>query len=239
MSCGMCWERKAPSLPTFIRFPSHLFPLLSSICIMAATHCSGNGNPKLTRGSLAGVHGLCLWVARAACASSRGHIVSTFRAPLSPSPPPPRPAPCNCSYSLPLVSGSCLHCRPFGSSCGASPPALKWTWTAPLGPTSRSVFHFNSSAINKSDCWANAAPGDSAALQCPLATVPRATCPVSAGLQTKETTKDSDSKAWSQVTNVQFTGKPSGYGELPNKLRTFSADLIKLKCMLRLIFNLS
>lgn len=35
---------------------------------------------------------------------------------------PPRPAPCNCSYSLPLVSGSCLHCRPFGSSCGASPP---------------------------------------------------------------------------------------------------------------------
>lgn len=182
-----------PSLPSL---------LVSSICIMAATHCSGNGNPKLTRGSLAGVHELCLWVARAACASSRGHIVSTFRAPF---PPTLRPALCNCSYSLPLVSGSCLHCRPFGSSCG---PLPKWTWTAPLGPTSRSVFHFNSSAINKSDCWANAAPGDSVALQCPLATMPRAPCPLSAGLQTKETTKDSDSKAWSQVTNVQFTLKP-------------------------------
>lgn len=98
-----------PSLPSL---------LVSSICIMAATHCSGNGNPKLTRGSLAGVHELCLWVARAACASSRGHIVSTFLAPF---PPTLRPALCNCSYSLPLVSGSCLHCRPFGSSCGASP----------------------------------------------------------------------------------------------------------------------
>lgn len=91
--------------------------LVSSICIMAATHCSGNGNPKLTRGSLAGVHESCLWVARAACASSLGHIVSTSL----PSPTPtltPSPTPGNCSYSLPLVSGSCLHCRPFGSSYG-------------------------------------------------------------------------------------------------------------------------
>jgi len=110
-----------------------------SICIMAATHCSGNGNPKLASFTCR-----CPWVvlmtAWAACAS-----LSLTSAPFSLSSPHLYGSHC---FSLSLVNGSCLHCRVALGACRHVALSTNEHELSPAS-TSTNVFHFNSTAINK------------------------------------------------------------------------------------------